>query len=550
MATTDDPQPAAPIMVAFAGPTKQRRLTVFFRLILVIPNFIVLFFVGLAGVVVTILGWFGALVLGRLPRFAADFLPGVLRWQVRFTAYEFLLTDKYPPFTLDHDDDFPVWLAAEPGRLNRAAVLFRIILVLPALVVSWVVQQGAFTLIAFIAWWIVLISGRMPPSLYLAYAAVIRYQARVGGYSTMITSEWPWGLFGDQDTFGAQSLISGYGVPPAYGGATAGYGATPGYGAAPTYGAAPGGPLPPPPAPAASAVPVVPGVNFTFGGPAYLWGYSDDRSLCGIWSATDPGAPPQTWPIGEQGEAWTRFWELDPQAKALEEPTPPPAAAAPWSSGPPAVGASPPGYPTGPSPYGAGSPYPAADAPDGPTVSALPASGATYPTSGTAADDPRWRLVLGYGAKPLMIVFLVLGVIAGGGNLIVQLGHPFKNLAARVQVEAADAVLTTQVNAFEASTSACKNSSKGLSCFTAADRVMAQAFGTFASTLNGISEPADATAAASRLEVDAVHSEQILASLGASTTQAQYDQIAQSSNLDEVLNQFDQDYSALRQQLG
>jgi hypothetical protein len=41
------------------------------------------------------------------------------------------MTDRYPPFTLEPDDNYPVWLAAQPGRLNRWAVLFRIILVLP-----------------------------------------------------------------------------------------------------------------------------------------------------------------------------------------------------------------------------------------------------------------------------------------------------------------------------------------------------------------------------------------------------------------------------------
>jgi hypothetical protein len=70
-------------MMAFAGPVKQRRITVFFRIILVIPHWIVLFFVGLAALVVVVIGWFGALFTGRLPSFAADFLTGVLRWQMR-----------------------------------------------------------------------------------------------------------------------------------------------------------------------------------------------------------------------------------------------------------------------------------------------------------------------------------------------------------------------------------------------------------------------------------------------------------------------------------
>ena len=119
-------------MMAFAGPAPQRRLTVFFRFILIIPQFVVLIFVGIVAILFAVIGWFGALIMGRLPSFAADFLPGVLRWQMRVTAYFYLLTDRYPPFTLDADDTYPVWLAAQPGRLNRWAVMFRLILVLPA----------------------------------------------------------------------------------------------------------------------------------------------------------------------------------------------------------------------------------------------------------------------------------------------------------------------------------------------------------------------------------------------------------------------------------
>ena len=91
---------AAPIEVGFEGPAAQRRLTVLFRLILAIPQFIVLYALGIAAEVVGIIGWFGALFTGALPQFAADFLAGVLRWEARVFAYTALLTDQYPPFSL------------------------------------------------------------------------------------------------------------------------------------------------------------------------------------------------------------------------------------------------------------------------------------------------------------------------------------------------------------------------------------------------------------------------------------------------------------------
>ena len=89
-----------PVQVAAAEPALQRRATVAFRLILVVPHMFLLFFLGIAALVVAFLGWWGALFTGRLPEFAVSFLSGYMRWTTRVQAYGLLLTDQYPPFRL------------------------------------------------------------------------------------------------------------------------------------------------------------------------------------------------------------------------------------------------------------------------------------------------------------------------------------------------------------------------------------------------------------------------------------------------------------------
>ena len=193
------PGPADEILVAFAEPAEQRRLTVLVRLILAIPHIVVLWVLGIAAEVVALICWFAALVTGRLPDALAEFQVGYLRWATRFYAYLFLLTDEYPPFEFS-DANYPIRLRAEPGRLNRLAVLFRIILVIPAWIVSVVLGCGLSFLVMFVTWLIVLIAGRMPRPLHEAVAAAVRYQARVSGYFLMLTAQYPGGLFGDPDT--------------------------------------------------------------------------------------------------------------------------------------------------------------------------------------------------------------------------------------------------------------------------------------------------------------------------------------------------------------
>ena len=193
----------APVLVAFAGPAPQSRLTVAFRIFMAIPQLIVLWLLGIAAIVITIIGWFGALFTGRLPVFAADFLTGYLRWLSRVYAYNYLLTDVYPPFTLD-DADYPVRLAVAPGQLNRLAVLFRIFLLIPCWIVQAVVTYGALTIFMFVTWLIVLVTGQMPDAIHQGLAAVLRYQVRTLGFAVMLTSAYPGGLFGDPPDIAAR----------------------------------------------------------------------------------------------------------------------------------------------------------------------------------------------------------------------------------------------------------------------------------------------------------------------------------------------------------
>lgn len=185
-----------PIYVGVAPAAPQSRLTIFFRPILGIPHLVVLYALGIATEVIVVLGWIGALFIGRLPNFAASFLGGVLRWQGRAFAYQLLLTDQYPPFSLD-DADYPVRVSMRPGRLNRLAVLFRYFLLIPALIVNLFVIYGVLVM-SIAVWFIALVTGRVPDSVHQALSAALRFHLRLLGFATMLTSEYPGGLYGDR----------------------------------------------------------------------------------------------------------------------------------------------------------------------------------------------------------------------------------------------------------------------------------------------------------------------------------------------------------------
>jgi hypothetical protein len=189
--------PSRRLEMSYTGSQRQNRWTVGFRVILAIPQGIVLFFVGIAAAVVVLIAWFGALFMGRLPSWSHTFLSGVVRWWTRYEAYLLLLTGQYPPFTFD-DESYPARpVVAAPGALNRVAVFFRIILSIPAYAFLAIVRYGLTVPMIFVVWVITVVKGQMPASVYPAYAALVRYEARFYAYFLMLTSEYPWGMLGD-----------------------------------------------------------------------------------------------------------------------------------------------------------------------------------------------------------------------------------------------------------------------------------------------------------------------------------------------------------------
>jgi hypothetical protein len=100
--TTTDPGDDPRVHVDVDPQIEDRhRLTTGFRLILVSPHLIALAILAIALAVVAIIGFFAVLFTGQWPEAPRTFALGVGRWWVRVQAYMLLLTDQYPPFTLD-----------------------------------------------------------------------------------------------------------------------------------------------------------------------------------------------------------------------------------------------------------------------------------------------------------------------------------------------------------------------------------------------------------------------------------------------------------------
>ena len=93
----DDPRVRVDFVPEIEG---RNRLTIFFRILLAIPHMIVLAVLFIVFYVVVIIAWFAVIITGNWPTGLRNFAVGLLRWNTRLNGYMYLLTDKYPPFSM------------------------------------------------------------------------------------------------------------------------------------------------------------------------------------------------------------------------------------------------------------------------------------------------------------------------------------------------------------------------------------------------------------------------------------------------------------------
>jgi len=187
---------------------------------LAIPHYFVLLFLWIAVAVLTFIAFFAILFTARYPRGMFDFNVGVLRWTWRVAYYSGaggLATDRYPPFSLGEDEDYPTSFdVVYPERLSRGLVLVKWwLLAIPHYLVlsiiggfgagwwsGWYWSDGWQTaspawgagligLLVFVAVVMLLFTGRYPRPLFDFIIGLNRWVLRVGAYVMLMTDRYP-----------------------------------------------------------------------------------------------------------------------------------------------------------------------------------------------------------------------------------------------------------------------------------------------------------------------------------------------------------------------
>jgi hypothetical protein len=179
-----------PIRLVVSDDLQRNRLTVFFRLILAIPCLIWAAVWGVITLLAAIVNWFATLFAGQSPNGLHTFIGSYVRYSTHVRAYLLLIADPFPGFT-GGEGDYPIDLEVDPPEpQSRLTVFFRVILAIPALVLTNILGNLS-QLLAVFSWFIALALGRVPEGLRNFAALALRIETQTYAYVLLLTERYP-----------------------------------------------------------------------------------------------------------------------------------------------------------------------------------------------------------------------------------------------------------------------------------------------------------------------------------------------------------------------
>lgn len=182
-----------PITYEIPYQEKHSRLTVFFRIILVIPLMLFAILYEIIASICIMLGWIVLVFTGTYPEGLYNWAAGYLRFGARVNAYLYLLTDKYPPFSgSEEHGDFPLMVSVGPPleKYSRVKVLFRIILMIPLMILVLLFSLWA-EIMAIAAWFVEVFTAKLPQGIHNQQVFAQRYITRGNAYMFLLTESYP-----------------------------------------------------------------------------------------------------------------------------------------------------------------------------------------------------------------------------------------------------------------------------------------------------------------------------------------------------------------------
>jgi hypothetical protein len=169
---------------------RRSRLTVFFRLPLLIPLFVWGYLWGIPVGLAVVVQWFVLLFAGRPIGAFHRFVARYVRFWFHVAAFGVVAANPFPGFT-GLAGSYPLDLVLpEPGRQSRWRTLFRFFMALPAFLLSFGFL-GLLIVSAMLTWFAALFTARAPEGLRNVSAWALRYWGQLNAFYYLLTDVYP-----------------------------------------------------------------------------------------------------------------------------------------------------------------------------------------------------------------------------------------------------------------------------------------------------------------------------------------------------------------------
>jgi hypothetical protein len=167
------------------------------RSLILIPHFVILYLFQYLAAILYLIATVAILFTGRYPEGLFRFYVGYLRWTTNAYANLVGVVDKYPPFSTDPQEGYPVVLEVDyVERYSRIlnfpvfGLIIKAILLIPHYIVIFFLALAAFVVI-FIAQFAILFTGSFPEGMHRFLVGVGRWNTRITGYLYALTDKYP-----------------------------------------------------------------------------------------------------------------------------------------------------------------------------------------------------------------------------------------------------------------------------------------------------------------------------------------------------------------------
>ncbi len=169
------------------------RLTTFFRIFLLVPLFLLIGFLTYAIQIFVGVARLGTFFRRKYPVWMYSANAGFLAWHGRCYAYALLLTDQFPSFSTEPQNAVKLgYDVPEPGNFSRwNGILSRVIVCIPHFIVLGFLFTIVVPIVALLAWFAILFTGRYPQGMFRFVTGVLRWWFRVTSYMFLLHDRFP-----------------------------------------------------------------------------------------------------------------------------------------------------------------------------------------------------------------------------------------------------------------------------------------------------------------------------------------------------------------------